>query len=155
MSDYRKGAHTVYNIHLHLVWITKYRKRVLAGPVGLRLRELVREVCGRLDVKIVRGHVAQEHVHLMVSIPPKLRVSDLLQRLKGTTACALLGEFPHLRKAFWGRHLWARGYFCASSGNVTDEMVKAYIENQMDDSDDEFRVEGEGAPKGRDGPPPA
>jgi putative transposase len=154
MQDYRKGAHTVFAIHLHLVWITKYRKPVLAGPVGLRVREVVRGICDNLDVRILKGHVARDHVHLMVSVPPKLKISDLLQRLKGRTANILLEDFAHLRKAFWGRHVWARGYFCCSTGNITDEMVKAYIENQAADEDDDFKVE-EGGPKGRDGPPPS
>ena len=77
----------------------------------------------------------------------KVRISELLQRLKGRTAHILLNEFAHLRKAFWGRHLWARGYFCCSSGNITDQMVKAYIENQCADEDDDFKVE-EGAQRG-------
>ncbi|MBT9584134.1 IS200/IS605 family transposase [bacterium] len=154
MSDYRKGAHTVFAIHLHVVWITKYRKAILAGPVGLRVRAVVRGVCDQMNVQILKGHVAGDHVHLMLSVPPKVRISDLLQRLKGRSANILLDEFAHLRKAFWGRHVWARGYFCCSSGNITDDMVKAYIENQTVEDDDDFRVE-EGGTKGRDGPPPA
>ena len=67
MDDYRHGPHTVYTIHLHLVWITKYRKPVLAGEVGLRVRELVREICGQHDVQIIKGHVSKDHVHLFVS----------------------------------------------------------------------------------------
>jgi len=152
-EGYRKGAHSVFAIHVHVVWITKYRKSVLAGPVGLRIRELVRGICDNLDVRILKGHVARDHVHLMLSVPPKVRISELLQRLKGRSAHVLLDEFAHLRKAFWGRHLWARGYFCCSSGNITDDMVKAYIENQCADEDDDFNVE-EGGPTGRDGPPP-
>ena len=92
---------------------------------------------------IIRGHVAADHVHLLVSIPPQIAVSRLVQRLKGKTAYELLGEFAHLRKQFWGRHLWARGYFCRSSGQVTDEVVKEYIENQGRGSDTEFGVEGD------------
>jgi putative transposase len=93
-------------------------------------------------VLIIRGPVPADHVHLLVSIPPQVAVSRLVQRLKGKTAYKLLGEFAHLRKQFWGRHLWARGYFCRSSGQVTDEVVKRYIEDQGRGSDTEFGVEG-------------
>jgi putative transposase len=143
MDSHRHGPHSVFSIHLHLVWVTKYRKSALAGAVGVRVRDLIREVCGVHDVLIIRGHVAADHVHLLVSIPPQIAVSRLVQRLKGKTAYKLLGEFAHLRKEFWGRHLWARGYFCRSSGQVTDEVVKEYIENQGRGSDTEFGVEGD------------
>jgi putative transposase len=143
MSQYRHGAHTVYEIHLHLVWITKYRRPALTGEVGLRLRDLIREICGQHDAQILKGHVSRDHVHLFVSIPPQVTISRLVQRLKGKTAYKLFQEFPHLRKKFWGQHLWARGYFCCSSGNVTDEVIMRYIEEQRHDTDADFRVEGE------------
>ncbi|NOT56835.1 MAG: IS200/IS605 family transposase, partial [Deltaproteobacteria bacterium] len=122
MKDYRHGAHTVFEIHLHLVWITKYRRPALTGEVALRVRDLIRDICGQHSVTIMKGHVSKDQVHLLVSIPPQVTISRLVQWLKGKTAYKLLGEFPQLRKTFWGRHLWARGYFCCSSGNVTDEV---------------------------------
>jgi putative transposase len=143
MGEYRHGAHTVYEIHLHLVWITKYRRPALAGEVGQRVRDLIREICGQHDVLIIKGHIAKDHLHLFISIPPQVTISRLVQALKGKTAYKLLQEFPHLRKKFWGQHLWARGYFCCSSGNVTDEVIKQYIEDQRHDTDKDFRVEGE------------
>jgi putative transposase len=143
MKDYRHGAHTVFEIHLHLVWVTKYRRGVLGGDVGMRVRDLLREVCGQAEVTIMKGHVSKDHVHLMVSIPPQVTISRLVQRLKGKTAYKLLQEFPHLRKKFWGQHVWARGYFCCSSGNVTDEVIKQYIAGQSEESDSEIRVDGE------------
>lgn len=142
MKDYRRGAHTVFEIHLHLVWTTKYRRPVLTGEVALRVRDMIREICGQHEVTILKGHVAKEHLHLFVSIPPQVTISRLIQWLKGKTAYKLLGEFPHLQKQFWGRHLWARGYFCCSSGNVTDEVIAEYIANQSHDRDDDFKVEG-------------
>jgi len=145
---YRHGAHSVFEIHLHLVWTTKYRKAILRGEVGLRVRELIRQICRAEDVEIMKGHVSKDHVHLLVSIPPQIAISRLVQRLKGKTSHSLLGEFTHLRKEFWGRHVWARGYFCCSSGNVTDEVIAEYIENQAHDGDVEFRVEGEEDPEG-------
>ena len=141
-EEYRRGAHSVYAVHLHLVWITKYRKAALLGEPAVRLRDLIREICDQLDVKIMQGHVSRDHVHLFVSVPPRVAISKLLQHLKGKSAYKLLLEFPHLRKQFWGRHLWARGYFCCSSGNVTDEIIKQYIANQDVARDDEFKLEG-------------
>src|SRR5262245_34318272 len=141
MDEYRHGAHSVFEIHPHMVWVTKDRKPVLVGPVGLRLRELVREICGEQDVPILKGHVSQDHVHLLVSIPPQVTIRRLVQRLKGKTASKMLQEFAPLREQFWGRHLWARGYFCGSSGNVTDEVVAASIANQGKPGPEDFRVE--------------
>jgi putative transposase len=141
MPDYRRGAHTVFEIHLHVVFTTKYRKPVLGGEVGMRMRELIRDICAQHEVKIMKGHVAKDHVHLFLSIPPQVTISRLLQWLKGKTAHHLLGEFAHLKKQFWGRHLWARGYFCCSSGNVTDEIIAEYIANQNENQDEDFRVD--------------
>ena len=138
---YRHGSHTVFTIHLHLVWITKYRKPVLLGEAGIRVRDLIREICGQQEVQIIKGHVSRDHVHLFLSVPPQVTISRLVQRLKGKTAYKMLQEFVPLRKQFWGRHLWARGYFCCSSGNVTDDMIVQYIENQAK-GDEDFRVEG-------------
>jgi putative transposase len=142
MPDYRRGAHTVFEIHLHLVWITKYRRPALTVDVALQVRDLIRDICGQHEVKIMKGHVAKDHVHLFLSIPPQVTISRLLQWLKGKTVPHLLAEFPHLKKQFWGRHLWVRGYFCCSSGNVTDEVIAEYIAHQNDTQDEDFRVDG-------------
>ena len=142
MKDSRRGAPTVFEIHLHVVWTTKYRRPALTGEVALRVRDMIREICGQHEVTIMKGHVAKDHLHLFVSIPPQVTISRLIQWLKGKTAYKLLGEFPHLQKQFWGRHLWARGYFCCSSGNVTDEVIAEYIANQSHDRDDDFKVDG-------------
>jgi putative transposase len=142
MVEYRKGAHTIYSLHYHLVFIPKYRKPVLRGEVGLRVRELVRRICHSLDVEIIRGHVWPDHVHLLLSAPPTLPPSRLVQAIKGKTSIQLLRDFRSLRKEFWGRHLWARGYFIATSGNVTDEVPSKYIESQdvEPQDDDGFKV---------------
>jgi putative transposase len=142
MKEYRHGAHTVFEIHLHVVWTTKYRRPALTGEVATRVRDLIREICGQHEVTIMKGHVAKDHVHLFVSIPPQVTISRMIQWLKGKSSYKMLGEFPHLQKQFWGRHLWARGYFCCSSGNVTDEVIAEYIANQSHDRDDDFKVDG-------------
>jgi REP-associated tyrosine transposase len=143
--SYRKTAHSVYDLKYHIVWITKYRKPILRGEIGKRVRELIRQTCASLDVYIVKGHVSKDHVHLLVSVPPDLAVSELVKRLKGRSSRLMLEEFGELRKVYWGRHLWARGYFVASSGNVTDEVIAEYIEKQSqlapEEGDEDFRVE--------------
>lgn len=142
MAEYRRGAHTIYEIHLHLVWTTKYRRAALSGEVAVRVRDLVREICGQHDVKIMKGHVSKDHVHLFLSIPPQVTISRLVQWLKGKTAHKVMLEFPHMKKYFWGHHMWARGYFCCSSGNVTDQIIAEYIANQNEERDDDFKVDG-------------
>jgi len=139
--DYRTGSHSRYELKIHLVWITKYRKRILKGDISLRLRELIRAICKANEVVIVKGHISSDHVHLLLSYPPPISVSKLVEYLKGKSWRKLLGEYDALRKAFWGQHLWARGYFAASVGTVTDEVVKEYIEKQdVSSSEDDFKI---------------
>src|SRR5262245_15312146 len=128
--EYRKTAHAVYDIKFHIVWITKYRKQVLMEQIGVGVRELIGQTRGTVAVYIEKGHVSSDHVDLLVSVPPHISVSDVVQRLKGRSSRRLLEEFGELRKQFWGKHLWARGYFAASTGNVTDEIIRQYIESQ-------------------------
>jgi putative transposase len=144
MKNYRKTSHSVYDIKYHLVWITKYRKPVLVGNTAERLRDLIREICKSMDIEILKGHISKDHVHLLVSVPPYHSVSDVLKRIKGKTSRRLLSDSRILAKQFWGRHLWARGYFAASSGNVTDEVIAQYIELQKvaeRDREDDFTIE--------------
>jgi putative transposase len=108
MSDYRHGSHTVFSIHLHIVWITKYRRKIRRGEIAARVREIVREECRRARVEILRGHISADHVHVMISIPPQVTISRLIQRMKGKSSYQLFNEFPTLRKRFWGRHVWVR-----------------------------------------------
>lgn len=130
MEDYRKSAHCTYDIKYHIVWITKYRKPAITGKIAERTRELIRMVCKTNEVEILTGHVGKDHIHLLVSVPPHLSVSKIVQYMKGGTSRKLQMEYKELNKQFWGQHLWARGYFAASSGNVTDEVIAQYIQNQ-------------------------
>lgn len=130
MKYYRKNSHSLYDLKIHLVWITKYRKPVLHGDVGHALRDIIRRTCEELDVEILAGNVRLDHVHLLLSYPPSLCVSKLAQKLKGISSRRLLQSNKRLQKAYWGRHLWARGYFAVSTGNVTDEIIAEYIERQ-------------------------
>ena len=138
-QKYRKSAHGLYDMRAHLVWITKYRYRVLTGPIALRCRDLIRQICTANDTTIISGNVAPNHVHLLVSYPTNLSASKLVQYLKGTTSRKLQQEFPALGKRYWGQHLWARGFFAVSTGNVTTEMIENYIKNHKDE-EDEFKI---------------
>jgi len=140
MKEYRRGSHSIFQLHIHMVWCTKYRKKVLKDDVGVRMRELCRQINSDMGVEILSGVVAKDHVHVLVSIPPQVSVSKLIQKLKGKSSYKLQREFKSLRKQYWGQRMWARGYFACSTGNITDEMVKDYIENHAE-RDDDFRVE--------------
>ena len=129
MRHYRLGAHTKSDLKVHVVWVPKYRKAVLTGEVALRVREVIRQIAAEHELEIISGKIAGDHVHVFLSYRPTQKVSQIMQWLKGTSS-RVLQEFPHLRKKFWGRHLWARGYLAVSSGTITDEMVRQYIEEQ-------------------------
>ena len=141
MEHYRRTSPTRFDIKLHFVWITKYRKPLLTGEIALSVRQWTRQICAELEVEILKGHVSRDHVHLFVSVPPHVSPSQLMQRIKGKTSRRLLQEFQPLRRACWVRHVWARGFFVASSGNVTDEVIMEYIKTQdLSKPDDDFRV---------------
>jgi len=144
MQNYRRTSHTTYDCKYHIVWITKYRKKILSGLVAERTRELIREICKEHDVEIIKGHLSSDHIHLFVSVPPHISLSKLVQYLKGKSSYKLLQENKLLSKQFWGRHLWGRGYFVATSGNVTDEIIMEYIKSQEDglETQDDFTITG-------------
>ena len=110
--DYRYGSHTVFKIEYHFVWVTKYRFHVLKGDIALRTRELIRQIC-------------QAH---------EIAPSEIMRRIKGRTSRKLMEEFPELKKRYWGQHFWARGYFCTTVGEMTEEMIKHYIEHHFEQS---------------------
>ena len=127
---YRKNSHSKYDLKVHLIWIPKYRKRVLTGKVAEKVRDLLRQVCMEHEVHILSGKVSSDHVHMFVSYRPQMAISKLVQYLKGTSSRILLEEFAHLKRQFWGRHFWGRGYMAITSGNITDEMIQQYIDDQ-------------------------
>ena len=143
MGEYRHSAHATFDLKYHVIWITKYRYKILRGRIAERVRDLIREVCQTRDVVIIRGAVSPDHIHVLLSAPPHLAPAKLVQYIKGRSSRKLQEEFPELRKRYWGQHLWARGYFCASSGTVTDAMIKAYIEQQDVPPNDGFTVADE------------
>ncbi len=144
MQNYRTAAHSRFDIKYHFVWTTKYRKAVLQGQVALRLRELVREICKTHEIEILQGHVSTDHVHILVSAPPNMSASKIMQYVKGKSSRKLMMEFRELNRQFWGRHMWSRGFFVTTSGNVTDEVIAEYIRLQGQEPPEDntvFRVE--------------
>jgi putative transposase len=110
------------------VWATKYRYKVLQGSMRARIREIIIQTCNELGVHIVKGVLARDHIHMFLSIPPKHSLSSVMQRIKGRSSRRIQMEFPELRKRYWGRRFWARGYFSTTSGNVTDDVITQYLE---------------------------
>jgi putative transposase len=140
--DYRYGSHTVYNIEYHFVWGTKYRYKVLTGDVALRVREMGRQTCELFELTILQGVVSKAHVPILVSASPHTAPSDIMRRIKGRTSSKLCEAFPMLKKRYWRRHFWARGYFCATVGQMTEEMVQEYWAHHFEpDRLDNFRTE--------------
>jgi putative transposase len=129
-------------LKVHLVWCTKYRHKALQQDVACRIRDLLRQICESNDIQIVKGHVSKDHIHLYVSYPPKLSVSEMIKRLKGRSSKMIQAEFPELGAKFWGRHFWGIGYAAFSSGTVTDQTIQEYLERHID-KDDGFTVDGE------------
>ena len=132
----RNGSHTVSRMTAHIVWVTKYRYHVLTGDVQKRCRNILIQICDSDDIKILKGVVSKDHIHMHIEYPPKHSISDIVKRLKGNSSRKLQLEFPHLQKRYWGRHFWAIGYGVWSTGNITDEMVQAYLEHHRDDSNE-------------------
>ena len=137
--QYDKGKHCVFYHRFHLVWSTKYRYRVLTGDVRLRVWQIIRQVCAEQGVDIIKGVLSGDHVHMFVSIPPTLAVSDLMRLIKGRSSHKVQREFPHLKKRYWGRHFWGRGYFSTTSGAITDDVILQYLENHIDNPTDASR----------------
>lgn len=143
MNKNRKGSHSVYSLQVHLVWCTKYRYHVLEGEVQKRCRDLIKQGCDALDVQILKGVVSKDQIHLHLSYPAKLSISELIKRLKGRSSRKLLQEYPHLKKRYWSGHFWGIGYGCWSVGNLTDELLQEYLDHHKEspNGDENFILE--------------
>ena len=129
-NNYRKGSHSVYDLKYHVIWCTKYRYRILTGEIAARFRELTREICSANYVDIISGSISPDHVHMLLSIPPSVSLSKIMQYIKGKTSRKMMIEFQTLKKRYWGQHIWAKGYFAVTVGQLNEKEVQEYIENQ-------------------------
>ncbi|MCF6359406.1 MAG: IS200/IS605 family transposase [Cyclobacteriaceae bacterium] len=144
MKEQRSNGHSVSMLTVHLVWSTKYRYSVLQGDIKIRCRSLLIQICDSEDVRILKGVVSKDHVHMHINYRPSQSISDLVKRLKGRSSRKLQEEFPELKKQYWGRHFWAIGFGCWSTGNITDKMVNDYLEHHRkpdDHSESNFILE--------------
>ena len=125
--DYTTRSHTVFHHRYHIVWVPKYRYKVLRGKIRERIRTIIKQVWSELGVEIITGVLSTDHVHMFVEIPPHIAVSKFVQRVKGRSSRKIQQEFPELHKRYWGCRFWARGYFCTTSGNITDDIILEYL----------------------------
>ena len=130
MARYRTGAHTKHRLQYHVVWIPKYRKRVLRGKIAVRLKRLLYEACKVNRWWISEISIQEDHVHIVIQASPSESVSEVVQILKGGTSRVIRKEFPDLEEFLWGDSFWADGYFAETVGKVDEEVVKRYIRNQ-------------------------
>ena len=131
--QYDTGSHCVFYHRYHIVWSTKYRYQVLTGDIRLRVRDICRQVCRENEVDILRGVLSSDHVHMFVSVPPKLAISDLVRKMKGRSSFKVQREFPAIRKRYWGCRFWGRGYFSTTNGAITEDIVLQYLEQHISD----------------------
>ena len=129
MDFQRTNGHSVSRLTVHIVWATKYRYPVLEGDIKIRCRTLLIQICEAEGVQILKGVVSKDHIHMHIEYRPSQDVSTLVKLLKGRSSRKLPMEFPELKKRYWGRHFWAIGFGCWSTGNITDEMVNEYLEH--------------------------
>jgi len=137
INKYHKLAHVTYDCRYHVVWITKYRFKVIDKDIEEALKWSIKHTCDWKGIEIIKGAVGQEHIHLYLQIPPKYSISETMKWIKGKSSEKLLKSFPKLSKQYCGRHLWARGYFVSTVG-ISDEIIRKYIEKHRKEEEQEF-----------------
>jgi len=126
----KKTSHAVYEAKYHLVWCPKYRKKILADEMRARVKELFFEIASHFDFEIDRCEVSEDHIHILISFPPRYSVSKVVGILKSISGSKIFKEFPKVRKKLWGGHFWEQGYFYRTVGEqVTDDVIRKYIEH--------------------------
>jgi len=137
IDRYRRQSHATYDCRYHLVWITKYRFKIINKDIEIALKWIIKEICDWKEIEILEGAIGEEHVHLYLSIPPKHSLSDTIKWIKGKSAERLFKKFPDLKKKYWGNHLWAIGYFVSTIG-ITDDIIRKYIKKHRDNEEKDF-----------------
>lgn len=129
IMDNKILAHTQYNCTYHIVFIPKYRRKVMYGRIGKEVGDILSTVCKITGIQLIKGGICPDHVHLYVSIPPKMSISDVMSKLKGKSALMIFDRHPEYRDKY-GKHFWARGYYAETIGQVNEDTIKKYIEEQ-------------------------
>ena len=130
MSDLRKLAHAVWQCKYHIIWCPKYRYKIMKGTLQKSVDEILRQLCEWKKLELLEMNVQEDHVHLIVSIPPKFSVSEVVGFLKGKCAIKIFDKHLELKKRYWGRHFWAKGY-CVSTVGLDEERVRQYVKWQQ------------------------
>lgn len=130
-NDIRKGRHCVFQLHAHLVFVTKYRKPVFTKEILESMQQIFLKICSSFNVELVEFNGEQDHVHLLVNYPPNVSLSKLVNSLKGVSSRLLRLQYPELEKVYWKNVLWSPSYFAASCGGAPIAIIKQYIEQQM------------------------
>jgi putative transposase len=130
MSRFKKTSHVIWHCQYHIVWVPKYRFRVLTGPVAEEVYNCIQVFCGQLGSEVIELNVQPDHVHLLVMSPPKVSLSALMGTIKGRTAIRVFKKFPYLKqKPYWGNHFWAQGY-CVDTVGLDSDMIRKYVQYQ-------------------------
>jgi putative transposase len=130
MAKWKKLAHVIYQCSYHIVWTPKYRYRVLEGEVGEYVEDKIRSICEWKEVEILELNVRKDHIHMVVTIPPRIAVSEFMGIVKGKTAIALFKGQPGLKKKpYWGNHFWGRGY-CVTTVGMDEDKIRRYVKYQ-------------------------
>jgi putative transposase len=130
MGRFKKLSHTIYESKYHVVWIPKYRYRVMTGEVREHVQNMLRRLCGWKKLDVIELNVQPEHIHIILWIPPNWAVSQTIGFLKGKTALRIMDKFPALRKRYWTKHFWSPGYCCSTVG-LDEEMIQKYVRWQQ------------------------
>lgn len=130
MSKYKKLSHVIYKCDYHIVWVPKYRLRILKGLIKELVEKDIHSLCEWKSCEVQELNIQEDHIHLLVSVPPKVSISKLMGVLKGKIAIKLFKSYPKLKqKPYWGNHFWARGYFVSTVG-LDEEMIRKYVKHQ-------------------------
>ena len=130
MSKYWKGAHTRHRVMYHIVWIPKYRKRILKGAIARRIHELVQECSDVNRWRVDEINIQPDHVHILIQLRPDVSISRAVQLIKAKSSRIIRKEFPFLEEFYWGTSFWSEGFFVETVGQVNENAIKEYIKNQ-------------------------
>ena len=131
--DNQSLSHVRWKCQYHIVFIPKYRKKILYGKLKKDVREIISILCKYKDVQIIDGAVCEDHIHLSVAIPSKISISSFMGYLKGKSTLMLYDRHPELQSK-WDKSFWARGYYVSTIGNITEDAIKKYIQEQSEES---------------------
>jgi putative transposase len=129
-NDFRTGRHCVFALHVHLVFVTKYRRKVLTEAAHVTLRDVFARICQEFEARLVEANGEDDHVHLLVEYPPKVALSKLVNSLKGVSSRRLRQQHPEIAQRYYQGVLWSSSYFAASCGGAPLSIIRQYVEDQ-------------------------